>query len=187
MKEEPKAKDEPVAPSNSAGKNKRSRSSKVDPEEPPAKRPTQPQVVGTVTLEGEAVSKDKASEFRCNISLQRIQASDGSYIFKSDGDEGGKGEFDDDDEEEEDNCKVEIPNLNGDGDEGDAPNDRQTSKSHSKTEPDDEEDIGEEEHPKKKSCKDKKKKGSSHNKKSKVEEEEEDDLDEPEVPFIQQL
>ena len=50
-------------PSNPAGKNKQSRSSKVDPEEPPAKRPTQPQVVGTVTLEGEAMSKDKASEF----------------------------------------------------------------------------------------------------------------------------
>ena len=42
--EEPKAKDEPVLPSKLAGKNKRSRSSKVDPEELPAKRPTQPQV-----------------------------------------------------------------------------------------------------------------------------------------------
>ena len=173
-------------PSNSAGKNKRTRSSKADPEEPPAKRPTQPQVVGTVTLEGEAVSKDKASEFKCNVSLKRIPASDGSYIFKSDGDEGGEGEFDDDDEEEEDDCKVEIPDLNGDGDEGDAPNDRQTSKSDSKMEPDDEEDIGEEEHPKKKSRKDKRKKHSSHNKKSKAEEEEED-LDEPEVPFKQRL
>ena len=172
-------------PNNPAGKNKRSRSSKADPEEPPAKWPAQPQVVRTVTLEGEAMSKDKASEFKCNVSLKRIQASDGSYIFKSDGDEGGEGEFDDD-EEEEDDCKVEIPDLNGDSDEGDAPNDRQTSKLDSKTEPDDEEDIGEEEHPKKKSRKDKKKKCSSHNKKSKVEEEEED-LDEPEVPFIQRL
>ena len=185
-KEEPETKDKPVAPSNSAGKNKRFRSSKVDPEEPPAKWPTQPQVVGKVTLEGEAVSKDKASEFKCNISLKRIQASDGFYIFKSDGDKGGEGEFDDEEEEEEDDCKVEIPDLNWDGDEGDAPNDCQTSKSDSKTEPDDEEDIGEEEHPKKKSHKDKKKKRSSHNKKSKVEEEEED-LDEPEVPFIQRL
>ena len=173
-------------PSNSARKNKRSRSGKADPEEPPAKWPTQPQVVGTVTLEGEAVSKDKASEFKCNVSLKCIPASDGSYIFKSDGDEGGEGEFSDDDEGEEDDCKVEIPDLNGDGDEGDAPNDRQTSKSDSKTEPDEEEDIGEEKHPKKKSCKDKKKKHSSHNKKSKAEEEEED-LDEPEVPFIQRL
>ena len=110
----------------------RSRSSKANPDEPPAKWPTQPQVVGTVTLEGEAMSKDKASEFKCNVSLKRIQASDGSYIFKSDGDEGGEGEFDDDDEEEDD-CKVEIADLNGDGDEGDAPNDRQTSKLDSKT------------------------------------------------------
>ena len=116
---------------------------------------------------------------------EHIRASDGSYVFKSDGDEGGEGEFDDD-EEEEDDCKVEIPGLNGDNDEDDAPNDRQTSKSDSKTEPDDEEDIGEEEHPKKKSHKDKKKKRSSHNRKSKVEEEEED-LDEPEVPFTQRL
>ena len=66
----------------------------MDPEEPPAKQPTEPQVVRTVTLEGEALSKDKASEFDC------IQAPDGSYIFKSDGDEGGEGEFDDDGEEE---------------------------------------------------------------------------------------
>ena len=105
-------------------------------------------------------------------------------MFKSDGDEGGEGEFDDD-REEEDNCKVEIPGLNGDNDEDDAPNDRQNSKSDSKTEPDYEGDIGEEEHPKKKSHKDKKKKRSSHSRKSKVEEEE--DLDEPEVPFIQRL
>ena len=173
--------------SKPAGKNKRSRSSKADPDKPPAKRPTQPQVVGTVTLEGEAMSKDKASEFKCNISLKCIQASEGSYIFKSDGDEGGEGEFDDDDEEEDD-CKVEIPGLNGDDDkdddDDDAPNDHQPSKSDSKMEPDDEGDIGEEEHPKKKSHKDKKKR-SSHNRKSKVEEEE--DLDEPEVPFIQRL
>ena len=171
-KEKPKTKDGPVAPSNLAGMNKRTRSSKADPEEPPAKWPTQPQVVGTVTLEGEAVSKDKASELKCNVSLKRIPASDGFYIFKSDVDEGGEGQFDDDDEEEEDDCKVEMPDLNGDGDEGDAPNDHQTSKSDSKTEPDDEEDIGEEEHPKKKSRKDKRKKHSSHNKKSKVAEEE---------------
>ena len=184
-KEEPKAKDEPVASNNSAGKNKRSRSDKADPEEPPAKWPTQPQVVGTVTLEGEAVSKDKASEFTCNVSLKCIQAPDGSYVFKSDGDEGGGGEFDDDEEEEEENdCKVEIPDLNGDGNEGDAPNDRQTSKSDSKTEPDDEEDNGEEEHPKKKSRKDKRKKHPSHSKKGKAEEE---DLKEPEVPFKQRL
>ena len=96
-------------PSNSAEKSKWSRSGKVDPEELPAKWPTQPQVVGTVTLEGEAVSKDKVSEFKCNVSLTRIQASDGSYIFKSDGDEGGEGEFNDDVEEEENDCKVEIP------------------------------------------------------------------------------
>ena len=96
-----------------------------------------------------------------------------------------RGEFDDD-EEEEDDSKVEIPGLNGDGDEDDAPNNRQTSKSDSKMEPDDEGDIGEEEHPKKISHRDKKKKRSSHNRKSKVEEEE-DDLDEPEVPFIQRL
>ena len=170
--------------SNLAGKNKRSRSSKADPEEPPGKQPTQPQVVGTVTLEGEVMSKDKASECKCNVSLKRIQASDRSYIFKSDGDEGGKGEFDDD-EEEEDDCKVEIPGLNGNDDEDDAPNNRQTSKLDSKTEPDDEGDIGEEEHPKKKSHKDKKKKRSSHGRRSRVEEEE--DLDEPEVPFIQRL
>ena len=93
--------------SNPAGKNKWSRSSKGDPDEPPVKRPTQPQVVGTVTLEGEAMSKDKASEFKCNVSLKCIQASNGSYIFKSDGDKGGEGEFNDD-EEEEDDCKVEI-------------------------------------------------------------------------------
>ena len=131
------------------------------------------------------MSKDKASEFKCNISLKRIQASDGSYIFKLDGDKGGEGEFDDDDDEEDD-CKVEIPGLNGDSNEDDAPNNRQTSKSDSKTEPDNEGDIGEEEHPKRKSHKDKKKKRSSHSRKSKVEEEEED-LDEPEVPFVQQL
>ena len=35
--------------------------------------------------------------------------SDGSYIFKLDGDEGGEGEFNDDDEQEEDDCKVEMP------------------------------------------------------------------------------
>ena len=86
---------------------------------------------------------------------------------------------------EEDDCKVEIPGLNGDDNEDDAPNDRQTSKSDSKMEPDDEGDIGKEEHPKRKSHKDKKKKRSSHSRKSKVEEEE--DLDEPEVPFIQRL
>ena len=106
------------------------------------------------------------------------------------------GEFDDEDKEEEDDCKIEIPDLNGDGDEGDAPNNRQNSKSDSKTEPDDEKDIDEEEHPKKKSRKDKRKKHSSHNKKSKVEEEEkeeeeeeeeEEKLEEPEVPFKQRL
>ena len=183
-KGEPKAKDEPVVPSKPAGKNKRSRSSKADPEEPPAKRPTQPQVAGTVTLEGEAMSKDKASEFKCNVSLKHIQAPDGFYIFKSDADEGGKGEFDDDGEEEND-YKVKIPGLNGDNDKDDAPNDRQTSKLDSKMEPDDEGDIGEEEHPKRKSHKDKKKKRSSHSRKSKVEEEE--DPDEPEVPFLQWL
>ena len=58
-KEKPKTKDGPVTLSNSAGKNKRTRSSKADPKEPPAKWYTQPQVVGSVTLEGEAVSKDK--------------------------------------------------------------------------------------------------------------------------------
>ena len=157
--------------SKPAGKNKRSRSSKVDPEELPAKWPTQPQVVGTVTLEGEAMSKDKASEFKCNVSLKCIQASDGSYIFKLDGDEGGEGEFDDDGEEEND-YKVKIPGLNGDedddddDDDDDAPNDCQPSKSDSKMEPDDEGDIGEEEHPNKKSHKDKKKKCSSHSRKS---------------------
>ena len=83
-------------------------------------------------------------------------------------------------------ARSRYPDLNGDSDEGDAPNNRQTSKSDSKTEPDDEEDTGKEEHPKKKSHKDKNKKRSSHNKKSKVEEEEEDP-DEPEVPFIQWL
>ena len=62
------------------------------------KRPTQPQVVRSVTLEGEAMSKDKASKLKCNVSLKRIPASDGSYVFKSDGD---KGEFGDEDEEEE--------------------------------------------------------------------------------------
>ena len=87
-KEGPKTKDEPVMPSNSAGQNKRTRSSKVDPEEPPAKRPTQPQVVRSVTLEGEAMSKDKASKLKCDVSLKHIPASDGSYVFKSDGDEG---------------------------------------------------------------------------------------------------
>ena len=170
-------------PSKPAGKNKRSRSSKADPEEPPAKQPTQPQVVRTVTLEGEAVSKDKASEFNCNVSLKHIPAPDRSYIFKSDA-EGGEGEFDDDGQEEND-YKVEIPGLNGDEDEEDAPNDHQPSKSDSKAEPDDEGDIGKEEHPKRKSHKDKKKKHSSHNKKSKVEGEE--DPDEPEVPFLQRL
>ena len=98
-KEEPEAKEKPVTPSNSAGKNKRARSSKADPEELPAKWPTQPQVVGSVTLEGEAVSKDKASKLKCNVSLKRIPVSDGSYVFKSDGDEGGEGEFDDDDDD----------------------------------------------------------------------------------------
>ena len=58
------------------------------------------------------------------------------------------------------------PDLNGDGDEGDAPDNRQNPKSDSKMEPDDEEDIDEEEHPKKKSHKDKRKKHPSHNKKS---------------------
>ena len=171
-------------PSKLARKNKRSRSSKADPEELPAKWPTQPQVVGTVTLEGEAMSKDKASEFNCNISLKHIQAPDGSYIFKSDADEGGEGEFDDDGEEENDD-KVKIPGLNGDEDEDDAPNDHQPSKSDSKAEPDDEGAIGGEEPPKRKSHKDKKKKRSSHSKRSKVEEEE--DPDEPEVPFLQRL
>ena len=189
-KEEPEAEEKPVAPSNSAGKNKWARSSKTDPEELPAKRPTQSQVVGSVTLDGEAVSKDKASKLKCNVSLKHIPVSDGSYVFKSDGDEGGEGEFDDDDDDD-DNCKVEIPDLNGDDNEGDAPNDRQTSKSDSKTEPDDEEDNGEEEHPKKKSRKDKRKKHSSHSKKSKVEEEEDDEEEEepevPEVPFKQRL
>ena len=172
-------------PSKPTRKNKQSRSSKADPEEPPAKWPTQPQVVGTVTLEGEAMSKDKSSEFNCNVSLKCIQAPDGSYIFKSDADEGDEGEFDDDGEEEND-YKVEIPSLNGDDDEDDAPNDHQPSKSDSKMEPDDEGDIGEEEHPKRKSHKDKKKKHSSHSRRSKVEEEEEDP-DEPEVPFLQRL
>ena len=192
-KEEPEAEEKPVAPSNSAGKNKRARPSKADPEEPPAKQPTQPRVVGSVTLDGEAVSKDKASRLQCNVSLKHIPASDGSYIFKSDGDEGGEGEFDDDNDD--DDCKVEIPDLNGDDNEGDAPNDRQTSKSDSKVEPDDEEEDGEEEHPKKKSCRDKRKKHSSHSKKSKVEEEEDDEEEEeeeeepevPKVPFKQRL
>ena len=192
-KEEPEAEEKPVASSNSAGKNKRARPSKADPEELPAKWPTQPQVVGSVTLDGEAVSKDKASRLKCNVSLKCIPASDGSYIFKSDGDEGGKGVFDDDNDD--DDCKVEIPDLNGDDNEGDAPNDCQTSKSDSKAEPDDEEDDGEEEHPKKKSCRDKRKKHSSHSKKSKAEEEEDDEEEEeeeeehevPEVPFKQQL
>ena len=129
------------------------------------------------------MSKSKALGFKCNVTLKCIWASDRSYVFKSDGDEGGEGEFNDD-EEEEDDCKVEIPNLNGDDNEDDAPNNRQNSKLDSKMEPDDEGDIGEEEHPKKKFCKDKKKKHSSHNRKSK---EEEEDLDEPEVPFIEQL
>ena len=130
------------------------------------------------------MSKDKASEFKCNVSLKHIQAPDGSYIFKSDVDERGEGEFDDDGEEEND-CKVEIPSLKGDDNKDDAPNDHQTSKSDSKTEPDEEGDIDEEEHPKRKSHKDKKKKRSSHSRKSKVEEEE--DPDEPEVPFLQWL
>ena len=191
-KEEPKTKDEPVTPNNSARKNKRTRPNKVETEELPTKWPTQPQVVRLVTLKGEAVSKDKASKLKCNISLKCIPASDGSYIFKSDG---GEGEFDDEDEEEEeeDDGKIEIPDLNGDGDEGDAPNNRENSKSDSKTEPDDEEDIDKEEHPKKKSHKDKREKHSSHNKKSKAEEEEEEEEEEPEepkvpkVPFKQQL
>ena len=130
------------------------------------------------------MSKDKASEFNCNVSLKHIQAPDGSYIFKSDADEGGKDEFNDDGEEEND-YKVEIPGLNGDKDEDDAPNNHQPSKSDSKMEPDDEGDIGKEEHPKRKSHKDKKKKRSSHSRRSKVEEEE--DPDEPEVPFLQWL
>ena len=137
------------------------------------------------------MSKDKASKLKCNVSLKRILAPDGSYIFKLDG---GKGEFDDEDEEEEDDGKIKIPDLDGNGDKGDAPNNRQNSKSDSKTEPDDEEDIDEEEHPKKKSCKDKREKHSSHNKKSKVEEEEDDEEEEeeeepkePEVSFKQQL
>ena len=187
-KEEPKAKDEPDLPSKLAGKNKRSRFSKADPDEPPAKQPTQPQVVGTVTLEGEAMSKDKASEFDCNVSLKHIQAPDGSYIFKSDAVKGGEGEFDDDGEEEN-NDKVEIPGLNGDEDEDDAPDDHQPSKSDSKAEPDDEGDIRKEEPSKKKSHKDKKgsskKRRSSHSQRSKVEEEE--DPDESEVPFLQRL
>ena len=180
-------------PSNLAGKNKWSRSSKADPEEPPAKWPTQPQVVGTVTFEGEAMSKDKASEFKCNMSpWNTSRPQTGPTYLSRIGDEGGKGEFDDDDDgEEENNYKVKIPGLNGDDDDDDdddddAPNDRQPSKSDCKMEPDDEGDIGEEEHPKKKSHKDKKKKRSFHNRKSKVEEEEED-LDEAEVPFIQWL
>ena len=37
---EPKTKDEPVGPNDSAGKNKWTRPTKVDPEEPPTKRPT---------------------------------------------------------------------------------------------------------------------------------------------------
>ena len=174
-------------PNDSARKNKRTRSGKADPEEPPAKWHTQPQVVGSATLEGGAVSKDKASKLKCNVSLKHIPAPDGSYIFKSDG---GEGEFDDEDEEEEGDGKIEIPNLNGNGDEGDAPNNCQNSKSDSKTEPDDEEDIDKEEHPKKKSCKDKREKPSYHNKKSKAEEEEEEEEEEPEepkVPFKQQL
>ena len=180
-------------PNDSTGKNKRTRPAKVDPEEPPTKRPTRSQAVRSVTLEGGAVSKDKASKLKCNVSLKRIPAPDGSYIFKSDE---GEGEFDDKDEEEEDGGKIEIPDLNGNGDEGDAPNNCQNSKSDSKTEPDDEEDIDEEEHPKKKSRKDKRGKHSSHNKKSKAEEEEEDEEEEdkepeepkvPVVPFKQQL
>ena len=178
-KEEPKTKDKPVVPNNSTGKNKRTRSTKVDPEELPTKWPTQPQAVGLVTLEGEAVSKDKASKLKCNVSLKCILASDGSYIFKSDG---GKGEFDDEDKEEEDVGKIEIPDLNRNGNKGDAPNNHQNSKSDSKMEPDDEEDIDEEEHPKKKSRKDKREKHSSHNKKSKAEEEEEDEEEEEEEP-----
>ena len=194
-KEEPEAEEKPVAPSNSVGKNKQARSSKADPEELPAKRPTQPQVVGSVTLDGEAVSKDKASRLKCNISLKCIPASDGSYVFKSDGDKGGKGEFNDDDDDDDDDCKVKIPDLNGDDNKGNAPNDRQTSKLDSKMEPDDDEDDGEEEHPKKKSHRDKRKKHSSHSKKSKAEEEEDDKEEEeeeeepevPEVPFKQRL
>ena len=179
-------------PNDSAGKNKQTRPAKVDPEEPPTKQPTRSQAVRSATLEGGAVSKDKASKLKCNVSLKCIPAPDGSYIFKSDG---GEGEFDDEDEEEEDDDKIEIPDLNGNGDEGDAPNIRQNSKSDSKTEPDDEEDIDEEEHPKKKSHKDKREKHSSHNKKSKAEEEEDDEEEEeeeeepkvPTVPFKQRL
>ena len=101
-KEEPNAEEEPkVKDGQLAGKNKRSRSSKADPEEPPSKWPTQSQVVKTVTLEGEAMSKSRASGFKCNVALKRIRASDGSYIFKSDGDEGGEGKFDDEEEEED--------------------------------------------------------------------------------------
>ena len=209
MKDRPEAKEEPeveekpkdglVMPNNSAGQNKRTRSSKADPEELPAKRPTQPRAVGPRTLEGEAVSKGKASKLKCNVSLRHILTSDGSYIFRSDGDEG---EFDDEDEEEEDDCKIEIPDLNGDGDEGDAPSHHQNSKSDSKTEPDDKEEDDEEEHPKKKSSKDKRKKHSSHNEKSKADEEEDDEEEEeeeeeepekpekpevPEVPFERRL
>ena len=96
VKDGPEGKDGPVMPSNSAGKNKQTRAGKVDPEEPPAKWHTQPQVVGSANLEGGVVSKDKASKLKCNVSLKCIPASDGSYIFKSDG---GEGEFDDEDEE----------------------------------------------------------------------------------------
>ena len=110
VEEKPKAKDGLVTPNDSAGLNKRTRSSKADPEEPPAKRPTQPRAVGPRTLEGEAASKGKASKLKCNVSLKRILTSDRSYIFKSDG---GEGEFDDEDEEEEDNSGIEIPDPMG--------------------------------------------------------------------------
>ena len=131
-------------PSNSTGKNKPTRSSKADPEESPAKQPTQPQVVGSVTLEGEAVSKDKASKLKCNVSLKRIPASDGSYIFKSDGDEGGEGEFDDDDDEEEDEDEEEHPKKKSCKDK------REKHSSHnkkSKAEEEEEEDLEEPEVP----------------------------------------
>ena len=58
------------------------------------------------------MSKDKASEFSCNVSLKRIQAPDGSYIFKSDADEGGEGEFDDDGEEENDDKVPTFSSFN---------------------------------------------------------------------------
>ena len=134
------------------------------------------------------MSGDKASAFICNVTLKRIWTSDRSYMFKSDGDEGGEGEFDDDREEDNDD-KIKIPILNGDEDEEEALDDLHPSKSDSKAEPDDEEDIDKKEPPKKKSHKDNKgsskKNHSCHHKRSK--EEEEEDHDEPEVPFLQWL